>query len=93
MNAFEIAALVVGGLVGVGAVLAGRWADRRAERAGKRLRRGGPTPRYPADLYPGCPCGECLTAVGGEWRMWLCPECGSKRCPGAIHHDRHGEQR
>ena len=37
------------------------------------------TAKYPADLYP-----------GEQWKMTLCPECGSKRCNGAIDHRYHG---
>ena len=52
---------------------------------------------YPVHLYPGCPCRRC-DSVTWEWfyrdnglfqRMSLCPECGSKRCPGAMDHLRH----
>jgi hypothetical protein len=54
---------------------------------------------YPADLYAGCPCFECdqapriaaakTTIERFPNRMSVCPTCGSKRCPGADHHDRH----
>ena len=59
-----------------------------------------PPPPYPVALYPGCPCYTCDSMtwdqdgfrLRGELlpqRMSLCPSCGNKRCPGAIHHERH----
>lgn len=50
-------------------------------------------PRYPADLYPGCPCFDCDSQTWhtgfalGRMRMSLCPNCGNKRCPGAANHE------
>lgn len=44
---------------------------------------------YPTDLYPGCPCVECMREWSTFTRMALCPTCGSKRCPGASDHDNH----
>ena len=60
--------------------------------------------KYPADLYTGCPCFKCdqpleeLAVGGGKTiqvlrRMSLCPECGSKRCPGTMDHENHKETR
>lgn len=44
---------------------------------------------YPAELYDGCPCLACLKNTGDQWKMALCPTCGSKRCKGASHHAKH----
>lgn len=60
--------------------------------------------KYPAHLYAGCPCFKCdqpletitfANGVKGQMltRMSLCPECGDKRCPGAMDHDNHKETR
>lgn len=54
---------------------------------------------YPKDLYDGCPCYTCDSPT---WpvidgfpfdKMSLCPECGSKRCPGAVNHTMHVEEK
>lgn len=42
-----------------------------------------------------CTCAECNQPAPGEIgfpRMYLCPQCGNKRCPGAVNHDRVKEQ-
>lgn len=44
---------------------------------------------YPTELYGGCPCHSCCAERGEAWKMTLCPECGDKRCAGAVHHGRH----
>ena len=52
--------------------------------------------KYPAELYPGCPCYACDSQTwpkedgfGFPMRMSLCPTCGNKRCPAASDHARY----
>lgn len=50
---------------------------------------------YPKLFYPGCPCYRCDSPTWPRLldgsvvfpRMSLCPNCGNKRCPGAVDHD------
>lgn len=49
--------------------------------------------RYPAYLFDfGCPCAACVPTGTDPFsfraQVHLCPHCGNKRCPGAVHHDR-----
>ena len=44
--------------------------------------------RYLADARPGCHCARCDPDSFG---MRVCPDCGHKRCVGAIDHRRHPE--
>ena len=43
-------------------------------------------------LEPGCWCHTCrpvsMTPLE-NMRMVLCPDCGNKRCPKAMHHDHY----
>lgn len=42
--------------------------------------------RYLADARPGCHCTRC----DPDWfGMRVCPDCGNKRCDGAIDHRQH----
>lgn len=42
--------------------------------------------RYLADARPGCHCTRC----DPDWfGMRVCPDCGNKRCVGAIDHREH----
>lgn len=55
--------------------------------------------KYPAELYPGCPCYTCDSPTWPVFngmlvrvRMSLCPTCGDKRCPGAQDHTQHHKE-
>ena len=56
------------------------------------------SPKYPVHLYAGCPCFKCdqpFEEIDGFKliiRMSLCPECGNKRCPGAMNHENHTKE-
>lgn len=41
-------------------------------------------------LHPKCWCEACnINLNGWRTRMSVCPDCGDKRCPKALHHDGH----
>jgi hypothetical protein len=38
----------------------------------------------PKETHPGCHCAKCNP---GKVQMFLCPQCGCKRCPQASNHE------